>query len=177
MNWDEFDALFDQFEESAFRLETLSFYESRSDGLALRAFLRGVPMPTWDRETDDWRRRLRVTTAAGISWKRVHIIPEPLTPYLRYEIEWGYYYNAEAGEQIYMLRDDHPLAAEGFDITDYWLLDDKKLVFNVYDSAGRLIDFRVDPDPGTLERCRDLRDRLLEAATPLMDYLADLRGR
>jgi hypothetical protein len=44
-------------------------------------------------------RRIALTTAAGKSWSRIHVIQEPLSEYLRYELI-GYVESMAVGEEI-----------------------------------------------------------------------------
>ena len=89
MNFDEFDAWFDRFERSTFRLETLQRYAVSEEDERLRAFREGAPRPERSVRTSPWLRRIAVTTVAGKRWQRVHIVEHPLSEYLCYEIE-GY---------------------------------------------------------------------------------------
>ena len=51
--------------------------------------------------------------AAGKVFQRVHVVTEPLTDYLRYELGWSYPPNVEAGEDIRILSraESGPLAS------------------------------------------------------------------
>jgi len=89
LNFDEFDAWFDRFERSTFRLETLQRYAVSEEDERLRAFREGTPRPERSVRTSPWLRRIAVTTVAGKRWQRVHIVEHPFSEYLCYEIE-GY---------------------------------------------------------------------------------------
>ena len=120
MNFDEFDAWFDRFERSTFRLETLQRYAVSEEDERLRAFREGAPRPERSVRTSPWLRRIAVTTVAGKRWQRVHIVEHPLSEYLCYEME-GYVESA-TGEEISIAdRAAHPdLATLG---PDFWLFN------------------------------------------------------
>lgn len=177
MNFEEFDAWFDQFERSTFRLETLQRYAVPEEDERLRAFREGTPRPERSVRTSPWLRRIAGTTAAGKMWRRVHVVQHPLSEYLRYETV-GYVESAAAGEEIGIAdRAAHPdLATLG---PDFWLFDAESdhafAILMHYDQDGHLLDFEHTIDPGTLERCRAQRDLALLHAVGLNTYLATKR--
>ena len=46
---------------------------------------------------------IKAAVEAGKVFQRVHVVTEPLTDYLRYELGWSYPPNIEAGEDIRIL--------------------------------------------------------------------------
>ncbi len=120
MNFREFDAVFDRFQATAFRLETLPRYAG-DEGEEFAIFLAGGLLPERSTRTVPWLRRGADTTAAGAQWRRVHVVSRPLTDYLRFEMV-GYQANVGAGEDVRIAdRDTHPeLAALR---RDFWLFD------------------------------------------------------
>ena len=75
-----------KFQHEMFRLETLDYYGGEDE--LLNEWLRGGSPPLW---ADDmpWRVNLRSKIAEGSICSRVHLVEEPLSPYLRWEIDWG----------------------------------------------------------------------------------------
>src|ERR1043166_1443630 len=92
---------FQEFDLEAFRLELLPKYDvpELRDRVAL--YLSGQPLPPESKT--QWMDYVSKTVQAGKRIRRVHVVPARLTPYLRYEIEWGYLYTASAGEEIFLL--------------------------------------------------------------------------
>lgn len=177
MNFAEFDAWFDRFDRSTFRLETLQRYSVSQEDKRLRAFLDGTPRPERSVRNDPWLRRIALTTAAGKHWQRVHIVEYPLTEYLRYELV-SYVESAATGEDIRIAeRAAHPDLA-GLD-EDFWLFDAETdgtyAVLMHYDEEGHFLGFDHTTDPDTLDRCRAQRDLALEHAVALNIYLASLK--
>ena len=157
MTPEEFDDAFDQFRVSAFRLETLQYYSVSAEDARMRAFREGTPRPERSVRTSPWLRRIALTTAAGKSWSRVHVIQEPLSEYLRYELI-GYVESMAVGEEI---RLAYP--PEGRALVDFWLFDagtpEAFAVLMRYNDDGAVLGYeRVDKPAElvTLEAVRDL---------------------
>jgi hypothetical protein len=177
----EFGALFESFRAGAFRLETLPEYRVESEAAQLELFLQGKPLPPESSVQAEWRRLVSSSARDGRPVRRVHVIPRRLTPYLRFEIEWGYLYNAEAGEQIMLLVHDHPGQLFGtWPINDFWLFDDGAAtcacVRMHYDPEGRFLFGQRVTDPADLAACRRARDIAMAHAVPLQRYLAEVRN-
>jgi hypothetical protein len=175
----EFRALFESFTASAFRLETLPEYrvEGETDEYAL--YLQGKPLSPDGNEA--WCRIVSSAARAGKRMSRVHVVPHRLTPYLRYEIEWGYLYNAEAGEDILLLVHDQPAEVSGtWPLDDFWLFDDGTAtcacVRMRYDEVGHFLFGELITDPSEVDACRRVRDAALAHAVTLQQYLAELRN-
>ena len=67
-----------------------------------QAFLAGHPQPPTPSK-DQWVSMIKAAVKAGKVFQRVHVVREPLTDYLRYELGWSYPPNVEAGEDIRIL--------------------------------------------------------------------------
>lgn len=175
MNFDEFDAVFDRFQVTAFRLETLPRYADDEDEEFV-VFLTGKPLPERSTRTVPWLRRVADTTAAGGRWRRVHVVSRPLTDYLRFEMV-GYEANVDAGEDVRIAdRDMHPELAVLR--RDFWLFDAETLdAFAMpmhYDTVGHLVGFDITDDPEVIEQCRRERDLAVAVSVPLHEYAAAL---
>jgi hypothetical protein len=115
--------------------------------------------------------------ASGKSMSRVHVISDPLTPYLKFEIDWGYVRNQEVGEQIYILHDsgarefisDKPLF-------DFWLFDESIVALMKYDDEGHFLGASVTSDRDVVSECLRQRDVAMSAAESLREYLRRVRG-
>lgn len=162
-------ALFDGFEHTAFRLETLQDYVADEDE-PLRRFLAGEA-PPHDPAKDRWVARIRAAQASGKLMQRVHIVTEPLTDYLRYELAWSYAPNVAAGEDIRIL----PVAAgewpPGLPTHDYWLFDSRTLLRMEYDADGNYLAAVLVDDSAEIAAACAWRDCALSAATPYTDYM------
>lgn len=115
-----------------FRLEVLPYYNAASDEDDYRRYLRGEAAPAATVKAP-WLDRIRLDTAAGRIWRRVHAVTEPLTDYLKYEAEWGYRYSAAAGEQIRIA----PLTSALTKVGDFFVIEGERVVRSRYDASGR----------------------------------------
>lgn len=158
---------------SWFRLETLQAYDVEAEKESFAEFLRTGRLDSPGDE--DWRAMIAGHVADGKNLRRVHIVEEPLTDYVRYEIA-EYVRNYEAGEDIRLL----PVARSSWpeDLprgTDFWLLDDGQPSGSAwamrYDDAGAFLGADLVDDADLVESYRRWRDAALAAATPLQDYL------
>jgi uncharacterized protein DUF6879 len=156
------------FTRTLFRLETLSQYEVASDGTDFARYLEGEAEPDPARK-QPWLDHLRDEARRGLYRHRVHVLRSPLSEYLRYECEWGYAYNAQAGEDIRILDlAERPDPGNLVD-HDFWLIDDNKVVRMHYGQTGQYVGAEVMPDR-EVYRYRAARDAAWNAAEPFARY-------
>jgi len=169
-----FNEEFDRFARTAFRLETRQDYTGAT-GPRYNFWRRGEPMPERSPRTSPWLAHVAATTAAGKRWERAHVVDQPLSEYMRYEMV-VYAENVAAGEDIRIVdRTTHPrleMLAE-----DFWLFDahDPSLahaVFLEFDGGGYPIRFERTSNQGRLAVCRSQRDLVWSLAIPLAEFLA-----
>lgn len=174
MTPEQFDACFDRFRESAWRLEARQQYASSGEDERVRAWHEGRPRPERSVRTSPWLRRVAVTVAAGKRWGRVHVVRHPLSDYLRYEMV-GYVESAAAGEEIRIADQaaDPDLASVG---PDFWLFDadtpDAFAVLMHYDADNRLATYEPTTSSGVLSECRSVQALCLSRSVSLNEYLA-----
>ncbi len=127
----------------------------------------GEPLPLRTPENSEWLARMQRDIANGFRWYRVHILDQPLTSYLRFEL-YRYLEGVAVGNEIYVVdRAAHPDLTELHE--DFWLFDDEIAVRMVYDNEGHFLY----PDPiEDIEPYREIRDTTLHLSEPLTDYLA-----
>jgi hypothetical protein len=165
--------------DTLFRLETQPAYQLNPDaaGTRFQAFLHGEAIPARTPDTSPWLAQIARGVAAGRTWHRVHVISEPLTDLMRYELVTDLE-NVAAGERVLVAdRTTHPwmkgLTQDfwGFDLDDP---DRATALLMRYDDAGRLLDAEISTDPDIIKRCRRRRDLVLPRAIPVEDYLKQL---
>lgn len=154
-------------EHDLFRLETLDRYEVPSDGGDFARYLAGEAAPDPARKAG-WHEKLRADRERGVRRWRVHVITEPLTDYLRFEIEWAHLRNAHLEDIRVLTRDRFP---SGAGVGDFWLVDGDHPVLMHYDSAGRFTGAELAPG-STAARYRLIRDAAWEAAEPVTAWWA-----
>lgn len=177
MGMNVLEQYFETFTREAFRLELLDQYLVPEEEEEYKRFLLGELFPRITEE-DEWLSLIRHLQSTGKEVKRVHVVPPQLTPYLKFEIEWGYAYSARAGELIYLItaHEFSRLHPARLDIKDFWLFDESACIELHYGQNGKFQGFhevvkdRV-PDYTHLKR------RLTERAQPLREFLKDYRRR
>ncbi|MGK5531892.1 DUF6879 family protein [Streptomyces sp. URMC 129] len=160
---EQFGRLFETFERTAFRLETLAVYDIEEEREEFEDFLAGKPMPPeWS--DNPW---VRSMTELGKSVSRVHVLRSPLSDYLRYELA-AYPGNITAGERIGII-DLAQREVHGLPDHDFWLFDDATAYRMHYTDAGAFIGADQLPE-SRLDEYRGYRDTALAHAVPFEEY-------
>jgi hypothetical protein len=164
-------AAFRAFRCQVFRLETLQVYAGSGEDAAIAAFSRGDPAPPPDPAQDQWAAMLRAHRAAGRIQQRVHVVTEPITDYLAYELTWEYGPHAAAGEDIRII----PVAdawPQGVPAADFTLFDSRELFALAYAADGTWLGAELVTDAAQVAAACDARDTALEQAMPWADYMS-----
>ncbi|MEU1814000.1 DUF6879 family protein [Streptomyces roseifaciens] len=160
---EEFGRLFETFERTAFRLETLDEYDIEEEREEFAQFLAGGDMgPEW--ADNPW---VRSMTDKGKRVSRVHVLRSPLTDYLRYELS-AYPGNIKAGEEIGIIDLSEQTVA-GLPDHDFWLFDDRDVYRMHYTEAGTFVGAELLP-ADRLPEYRAYRDRVVAVAVPFASY-------
>lgn len=167
----EFGELFRSCERETFRLETLSVYNPESGAENLQRYLAGEPCLK-EHEPSAWMQLVADAVARGKRFYRVHVVHSPLTDHLRYEMEWGYLYNARAGEEIHILDTAERPRPQGLPGEDFWLFDDVTVVRMHYRDDGEFAWAELCDDVD-VERYRGYRDLAMAHAVPFAEYWED----
>lgn len=176
MTPEDFDAFFDNFRKTAFRLETLPSYDVGDVGAEatrIRAIKEHLPVPERSVRSDPWLARIARTTldsAAPKQWQRVRVVDEPLTEYQRIELVALVEAQAAGDENFLVSR-----AVVG-DVPDMWLFDAGRrqahAIVMDYDDDGHWLGCQLVTDRPALDRLEQAWERALTAAEPLNFFLA-----
>jgi len=161
-----FGALFTGFLHTAYRFEQMQVYDVGYENLSLRRFLDGEPAS--DPAQDEWTGMVRDAVGAGKTFQRVHLVSEPLTDYLRYEMAIWYPLNTDAGEDIRILSARPP--GVSLPDWDYWLFDSRHLWIMEYDRTGRFLGTEEVTDTGQIVQHAYWRDAALHQAIRFSEY-------
>lgn len=157
--------LFDSFEREAFRLETLDDYSGSGSTDAYQAFLAGEEKPQG--YNADWLSEISGHVNEGRRVYRVHVLSRPLTPYLRFELGWGYVTNSTAGEEFFILdTTEKPNPLEG--VGDFWLYDEQFTATMQYRN-GAMTGYTVLAETRASEFVK-YRDTALAHAVPFSEW-------
>ncbi len=167
-----FDDHFEQARTNIFRLETLQSYGNSGEDQALAAFLAGQPhLITPSKRA--WTALVRDRMAANCAMQRVHVVTEPITDYLRFELTWGYQPNVEAGEDIGIIPviGGQQWPPELPELTDFWLFDFSVLYALRYDQDGTWLATEHVTDRAAIEQACVWREAALRHAVPWRRYI------
>lgn len=159
---DDFDALFDSYEYTAFRLEVRDSYLGVVyEPEPYRKFLAGEPDDgLW---LKPWCDGVRARATAGKTMARVRVVSRPMGDYARYSVDVACRLNIPAGEEIrYLTRSD----AKDLPDDDYWLFDSRRLYVLHYDETDDLVGAELIDNPATVVQYNYWRDMALHLATP-----------
>ncbi|MBT2450455.1 hypothetical protein J7F03_25940 [Streptomyces sp. ISL-43] len=141
LDGEAWQAKFRDFQQEAWRLETLPQYLMPKEAEEFAAFMAGTRIDPGG-VSNEYTDRLGQQVAEGRSQGRVHIVTRPLSNYLRFEFSQYYAPHALAGEQIRILdvtNRENPLRG----IQDFWLFDHSEVVLMNYYADGRQISREV----------------------------------
>jgi hypothetical protein len=165
------DAFFDQFHaiaRRAFHLEVQDSYRTPDEAGPFAAFLAGEPDDlAWHRS---WLDLVRAVISSGCEIHRVRLVTVPHVDYTR----WGLTiapHNIAAGEDIRWLPRHHD-DAKDLPPDDFWMLDDDRVMFTVFEPGGRFAGGALTRDEWIVTYCRSVRDRLWAAAVPHDEYVS-----
>lgn len=162
------DYIDSRFTRNLFRLEILDLYDVKGERDEYRQYVAGAIRPDPERKKR-WMEQIRSEVARGAHTYRVHVVRSPLNDYLRFEFEWGYVYNARAGEHIRILDlAERPRPADLLD-EDFWLIDEREVLRMHYDSEGRYVGAEVAPEE-MLPRYLAAKDVVWSGAVDFADY-------
>lgn len=148
-----------------FRVETLDRYAVPSDGGDYQRYQDGEPEPDLARKAA-WRERLLAERARGLFRRRVHVIHEPLSDYLRFEFDWGHRLNTDI-EDIRVLPLPEAPSARGWH--DFWMVDDREVLAMAYDEGGQF-EGALPVSVSEVRLYRLIRDAAWEAAVPFATW-------
>ncbi|PSK85954.1 hypothetical protein CLV63_13713 [Murinocardiopsis flavida] len=169
LTWDELVQIFDDFQHTAFRLETLQRYAEDGEAEPFDRFLSDGSMGPSE-SMEKWCAELRDKTARGLRQGRVHVVTEPLSDYMRFECAAGYRHSAPAGEQIRILAVQDGEWPQGLPHLDYWLFDSHQLVRMDYRADDLLLTPVLVTDPEQIVAANTWRDRAIHLSIPYADY-------
>ena len=169
---EEFALALRGFTVSYFRLETLQVYRGSGEDDWLAAYQAGEAGPRRDALQDEWESHLRVHREAGHAMQRVHVVVEPLSEYLKFELAWMYAINVAGGEQVGIV-DASAGWPPGVPHRDFHLFDSQVLFLGDYAADGTWLGVTRVDDMREIEAARRGRDAALHRAQPWETFIAD----
>lgn len=171
IDMDAFGRLFEQFEHTAWRLETRRRYASDEDTSTYAQFTRGEPVD-WNETDSEWCANRRVQAALGKRIERVRIVDDPPTTGQLYLLD-NARRNSAVGERMMNLAraeaDRLDLPAE-----DFWLFDSRMVALLQFDDADNLTGVELITEPAEVVRYSMARDAAMHHAVPYEEFAAAL---
>lgn len=167
-SFDRFTAL----RYSVFRLETLQVYGGSGEDPALTAFHRGDPAPPDSDDARWWANMLRANRDAGRAQQRVHVVHEPVTPYMAFELTWQYGPHTAAGEDIRIISVTGEQWPPDVPRCDFWLFDSREVYWMRYDD-GTWLGADHTTEPADVAEACAARDAALAQARPWSEFIAE----
>jgi len=163
---DEFDGLLSSFERESVHLETRDAYGTAVELPYMAKWVAGEPDDLgW---LDGWCATLRAHVAAGRSVRRARVVSEPLSDYQRWSHSIAHPM-VEAGEDIRWVP-RRLVSSIGLPGNDFYLFDDRLVVFLHYAGSGLGVDKVTSTDPHDIHLCRTAFDAVWPLAVPHCDY-------
>ncbi|MEU2208264.1 DUF6879 family protein [Streptomyces hygroscopicus] len=167
---DAFSDLFNNFEHTAWRLETRRRFASDEATDTYAQFVAGEPVQ-WDYD-HPWCTNVRVQTKQGKRIERVRIVDNPPTPGQLYLLK-GAKRNCAMGEDIRNLwradADRLRLPAE-----DFWVFDSRFVALLNFDDDDNLLNVEVITEPVAVNRYLQVRDAAWHYAVRYDKFAAEL---
>ena len=169
---DQLAALLDDARTRLWRWECRGDY-SAVDADLLRRWRAGLGRdPAEDRSWTEYVQGLR---RRGVRFERVRRLTEPLTEYLRMQLDFTYM-NINAGEDVRWVA---PPVATAADMPDYdfYLIDDNRVAALDFNDASRFAGARTNETAEVVARHAAWRDLIWPRAVPHARHLANLARR
>lgn len=165
---DQRDELFATFDRDAFHLELRDHYGVPGEEGPFARWRRGEPDDlAW---LQPWLARVQAATAASRAVRRVRVVTEPVSEYIRWEHSLTPV-TIEAGEDIRWLpRHRMPAVDLPLDGADWWLFDDRLLAVGRFDDDGRVLGSELVTNSAMVARCVEVRELLWPLSVPHHEY-------
>ena len=161
--------LFHGCRESAYHLEMRDHYAVAEEQEDVERWRVGDWGPEDDaRSKAGWLDLMRATAERNVRLRRVRIVSEPVTEYIRFEHE-GTPQNIAAGEDIRWLPRTRAsgLALPG---NDCWIIDSTKVLFNHFTGDGGWVGNEISTDSDVVKVCVEAFESAWNIAVPHHEY-------
>ena len=158
--------LFRAAEHSALHMELRDSYTPDDpDWLDWQAGRRFDPAERWG----SWHSLVRQTVDRGVGVRRVRIVSEPVTDYIRFEYDVTAAHNLAAGEEVRWLPRQ---TAPGVLVpcSDLWVFDGRVVLWNHFAGDGSWVDEERSDDPALAKLCVSSFEAAWERAIPHAEY-------
>lgn len=161
-----FNELFSRCKVSAIHLEMRDTYTP--DDPVYLDWKAGIDIDPVERFRE-WYDLIVETVSRGVVVRRVRVVSEPITDFIRHEYEVTPRMNIPAGERVRWLprrqASDLVLPAN-----DFWVFDDRLVRFGYFSGDGTYLGHETTEDPRVSKVCVDAFEAVWERAIDHADY-------
>ncbi|MFB7716382.1 DUF6879 family protein [Nocardia sp. NPDC056100] len=170
---EQWSALYASCARSALHLELRDVYAVPDEVERISAWRSGALSEAEDRQWwAPWLAMTREMTGRGVDMRRARVVSEPVSEYIHYE--WETTRNPEGGEQVRWLPRHHTMELT-LPPVDFWLFDDRLVLFNHFDGDGRWAGNEQSDNPETVARYRAAFESVWRLGTPHSEYRPALK--
>jgi hypothetical protein len=142
-----------------------SYTPDDPDWLEWQAGQRFDPAERWS----GWSDLVRSTVDRGVDVRRVRIVSEPVTDYVRFEYDVTAAHNVAAGERVRWLpRQKAPALL--VPVSDFWVFDGQVVLWNHFAGDGSWAGEERADDPALAKSCAASFEAAWERAVPHEAY-------
>lgn len=172
---DETESLWEQYwnemRDEWFKLEVLQDYAAEDEGPSLESWLKGDKQRSIELMGEDsdpeFTKNCREKLKQGVKLTRIHIIEEPLSPYMQWETEFYRRVSVPLrGEEVYLIN-RLEIADLRLPEGDMMIFDKKRAITNTYNNRGLMTHETFYDERDDIGQFLELRKRLIERAKPL----------
>ena len=154
-----------------FKLEVLQDYTGEDDGSSLRAWLKGDKNRSIEllRTDDDpeFTRECCAKRDQGVKLTRIHMIEEPPSPYMLWELEYYKYISIPLRSEQVSIIHKADVAALDLPDGDLMIFDGRRAIENSYDKTGRMVQANFYDERDDLSQFIKLKKALESRSRPL----------
>lgn len=154
-----------------FKLEVLQDYAAEDESSSLEAWLNGNKKRSLELMAEDsdpeFTQNCQEKLRQGVNLTRIHVVEKPLTPYMKWEIEFYKRISMPLrGEKVYLLNrlDTSNLKIPAGDLM---IFDKKRAILNTYNEHGLMTHETFYDENDDINQFLELRKRLIARAKPL----------
>jgi hypothetical protein len=142
-----------------------SYTPDDPDWLDWQAGHRFDPAERWP----EWSDLVRAATARGVEVRRVRVVSEPVTAYIRFEYDVTAAHNIAAGEEVRWLP---RASAAGLLVpcADFWVFDHQVVLWNHFAGDGSWAGEEQADDPALAKLCASSFEAAWDRGVPHQDY-------
>jgi hypothetical protein len=166
LGYEEFAGLFTRFSREAVHLEMRDSYGTAIELPYMAKWAAG--------EHDDlewlrpWCDEVRANVAQGKVYRRVHVVSEPLSDYQRWSRSIMKPHIDAGTDMRWMPRRE--VSSIAFPGNDFWMFDNRLVVFHHYTGNGASTGFTTSTDPDAIELCTSAFEAVWKLAIPHLGY-------